>query len=77
MSRYEPAEALYAGADGLDAYRALIPQLPRVLAPGGAAAVEIGASQASAVGALARAAGLHANLHQDLGGRDRCLLLTT
>ena len=76
VSAYEPAGALYAGADGLDAYRVLVPQLPRLLAFGGTAAVEIGLTQATAMGALARAAGLNVNVHQDLGGRDRCLLLT-
>jgi len=73
---YEPAEALFAGADGLDAYRAIIPDLPRLIAPGGAAAIEIGHSQAAAVGALVEAAGLRAALRRDLGGRDRCLLVT-
>ncbi len=76
VSAYEPAGALYAGADGLDAYRVLVPQFPRLLAPGGAAAVEIGATQAAALGALARVVGLTVDIRQDLGGRDRCLLLT-
>ncbi len=52
---HEPDEALFAGADGLDAYRMLAPQLPRLLAPGGLAAVEIGYDQAEAVGGLAEA----------------------
>lgn len=43
---YEPAGALFAGADGLDAYHVLVPQLPALLAPGGMACVEIGATQA-------------------------------
>ncbi len=34
--------ALDGGADGLDAYRALIPQAARLLAPGGALVVEVG-----------------------------------
>jgi release factor glutamine methyltransferase len=46
---HEPAGALFAGADGLDAYRVLIPQMPALLAPGGVAIVEIGAMQADAV----------------------------
>ena len=46
---------LFAGEKGLDAYRALAPQLPRLLAPGGLAAIEIGPDQADAVTALARA----------------------
>ena len=73
---YEPAEALFAGADGLAAYRAIVPDLPRLIAPGGAAAIEIGHRQAAAVGTLVEAAGLRAVLHRDLGGRDRCLLVT-
>jgi release factor glutamine methyltransferase len=76
VAGHEPASALFAGADGLDAYRALVPQLPRLLAPGGCAALEIGAGQAAAVGALVRAQGLRAAVRRDLGGRDRCLLVT-
>jgi release factor glutamine methyltransferase len=72
---HEPAGALFAGADGLDDYRVLVPQLPLLLAPGGVALVEIGAAQASAVTALAGAAGLAARLHRDLGGRARALEL--
>ena len=49
---YEPDEALFAGEEGLDAYRALAPQLPRLLESGGLAAVEIGLDQADAVTAL-------------------------
>jgi release factor glutamine methyltransferase len=75
VRRHEPAGALFAGPEGLDAYRALIPQLPALLAPGGAALVEIGAAQADAVGAIARAAGLASCLHRDLAGRPRVLEL--
>ena len=39
----------FAGGDGLDAYRALAPQLPRLLGPGGLAAVEIGFDQGDVV----------------------------
>lgn len=73
---YEPAGALFAGPDGLDDYRMLVPQLPRLLAPGGAALVEIGASQAAAVEAIAATAGMTARLHRDLGGRARVLEMT-
>lgn len=72
---HEPAGALFAGAEGLDDYRLLVPGLPVLLAPGGAALVEIGASQAAAVTALAAGAGLTAHLHHDLGGRPRVLEL--
>jgi release factor glutamine methyltransferase len=72
---HEPAGALFAGPDGLDAYRALIPQLPALLAPQGMALVEIGHTQADAVTAIAAAAGLSAQLHRDLAGRPRVLSL--
>jgi release factor glutamine methyltransferase len=73
VREYEPAGALFAGADGLDDYRVLIPQLPGLLADDGLALVEIGHQQGDAVTALARAAGLEAALHRDLGGRPRAL----
>lgn len=73
---HEPAGALFAGAEGLDDYRVLVPQLPALLAPGGMALVEIGATQAAPVGAIAAAAGLTAAVHRDLAGRDRVLALT-
>ncbi len=72
---HEPAGALFAGPDGLDGYRVLIPQLPALLAPGGAALVEIGASQAGAVQAIAVASSLSATLHRDLADRPRALEL--
>jgi release factor glutamine methyltransferase len=71
---WEPAAALFAGADGLDAYRLLVPQLPALLAPGGIAAIEIGAIQADAVAGLAAAAGLLTDLRRDLAGRPRCIV---
>ena len=72
---YEPAQALFAGAEGLDDYRSLIPRLPALLAPRGVALVEIGHRQAEAVTAIAAAAGLGARLHHDLGERPRALEL--
>lgn len=71
VRNYEPRQALFAGPEGLDDYRLLIPQLPGLLAPGGAALVEVGASQAEAVTQLARLAGLASSLHRDLAGRPR------
>lgn len=72
---HEPAGALFAGPEGLDDYRVLVPQLPGLLAPGGVALVEIGHLQAEAVGAIAAAAGLEWSLHRDLAGRARALEL--
>lgn len=71
VREHEPASALFAGADGLDDYRRVIPGLPRLLAPGGIAVLEIGWTQGAAVSALVEAAGLAPAVRQDLGGRDR------
>lgn len=71
---YEPAAALFAGPDGLDAYRVLLPQLPGLLAVQGVAVIEIGAAQDRAVGALAKAAGLRTSLHRDLAGLPRAVV---
>ena len=73
---HEPAGALFAGPEGLDDYRLLVPCLPALLAPQGVAVLEIGASQADSVGAIARAAGFAPVLHHDLAGRPRALALS-
>jgi release factor glutamine methyltransferase len=49
---YEPATALYAGANGLDIYERLIPQAHAVLKPGGWLLMEIGHGQRKALTAL-------------------------
>lgn len=71
VAEHEPRLALRAGADGLDAYRALLPDLPRLLAPGGVAILEVGFGQAGAVAELAHGAGLSDRWHRDLAGRPR------
>jgi release factor glutamine methyltransferase len=73
---HEPPGALFAGPEGLDAYRVLVPQLPALLARHGVAVVEIGHAQAEAVSAIAGAAGLAARLHRDLADRPRALELS-
>lgn len=73
---HEPAEALFAGEDGLDDYRILSGQIPRLIAPGGLGAIEIGWDQAEAVTQLLARDGLKARTVKDLAGRDRALLLT-
>ena len=75
VARHEPRGAFDGGPDGLACYRSLVPDLPRVLAPGGLAVVEIGVGQSDAVAALLDAAGLClAERRRDLGGRERCLV---
>ncbi len=66
VREYEPGAALFAGADGLDDYRILVPQLPALLAPGGVAVLEIGATQDDSVAALARDNGFATALRRDL-----------
>jgi release factor glutamine methyltransferase len=73
ITRYEPAEALYAGPDGLDVVRRLIPQA----AATGAAllALEIGAGQAERVAALMRDAGFETTATlPDLAGIERVVV---
>jgi len=72
---YEPRLALDGGADGLDAYQALIPDAARLLRPGGLLALEIGVGQAPAVSALLVASGLALlGVRRDLAGIERCVL---
>ena len=54
---YEPALALFAGDDGLEVYRRLIPQAFAALVPGGALLLEIGYGQLEPVRALLGTAG--------------------
>jgi len=68
----EPRLALDGGADGLDAYRRLVPEACRFVVPGGAVVFEIGIGQAPAVAALCASAGLIAvGRHADLAGIER------
>jgi release factor glutamine methyltransferase len=76
VREYEPDEALFAGQSGLEAYRALAPQLPRLLSQAGLAAIEIGYDQAAQVTGLLARDGVTAKVVHDLAGRDRALLLT-
>jgi release factor glutamine methyltransferase len=72
VREHDPRLALDGGADGLDAYRALAPEVLRVLKPGGVFALEIGFDQAQAVTALlagAEVEGLRTAV--DHSGRDR------
>jgi release factor glutamine methyltransferase len=55
---HDPHRALDGGVDGLDAYRALIPQAARLLALQGALVVEVGRGQSAEVEGLMTAAGL-------------------
>lgn len=66
---FEPRGALSGGADGLDAYRALAPDVRRLLPSSGTAILEVGHDQADAVEAILRGAGLEIGPRQhDLAG---------
>ncbi len=69
----EPREALVAGPDGLDLYRALLPQAAALLRAPGLLAAEIDPSQAAAMVALCRAAfpAAAVGVARDLAGLDR------
>ena len=72
---FEPATALAAGVDGLDAYRAILPGLEGRLRPGGFFAGEIGHLQGDTAAELARAHGLDSiEIRTDDGGRARVLV---
>ncbi|HYN45057.1 MAG TPA: peptide chain release factor N(5)-glutamine methyltransferase [Allosphingosinicella sp.] len=75
VADWEPDGALYAGADGLAAYRRLAPAFARLLAPGGIACLEIGAGQEDMVSALFAAQGFTTESRRDLRGIVRCLVL--
>lgn len=76
VARFEPRGALDGGADGLAAYRRVVPELARLLARDGLAALELGAGQAAEVAALARGEGLEVlDCVRDLAEIQRCLLL--
>jgi release factor glutamine methyltransferase len=80
VTEWEPSEALLAGPDGLDAYRALIPECSGHLhryaeQMTGALAVEVGEGQALAVAELMRGAGFdQIETRRDLAGIDRVVL---
>jgi len=72
---YDPPEALFAGHDGLEAYRALAENMPYFLQPAGLAFYEIGHNQASEVKDILCAHGQTVlETRQDLAGRDRVVV---
>ena len=72
---HDPRAALDGGADGLDAYRALIPAAARLLAPGGVLVVEAGRGQSADIEGLMTATGLMvpAPAKADLAGIPRAV----
>jgi release factor glutamine methyltransferase len=76
VREHDPMLALDGGPDGLDAYRAILADARRLLAPGGHLIVEIGYDQAEALRVLAKAKGLAVVREaSDLAGHPRCVAL--
>jgi release factor glutamine methyltransferase len=75
VREYDPLAALDGGADGLSAYRALIPQAACLLAPGAALVVEAGEGQSGEIENLMGAAGITpaAPPKTDLAGMQRAV----
>ena len=70
--KYDPEIALFAGRDGLDAYKKIIPNLPKFLNQDGFVALETGASQSNQVKNMMNAVGfIDAKIVKDLSGKDR------
>lgn len=68
---HDPHLSLNGGNDGLDAYRAVIADLPRLLKPQGRAFLEAGTGQADAITALGREQAMTATTHRDLARIER------
>ena len=73
VAEHDPPGAVFAGADGLDLIRAVVPLAARLLRPGGRVAIEHDETQAESVPALLAADGRFSDIrdHPDLTGRPR------
>ena len=73
---FEPHSALFAGADGLDAYRVIISDAPRLLREGGLLLMEVGENQAKPVSAMVSESfpEVEIEMINDLAGRMRGVL---
>ena len=70
--KFDPKIALFAGHDGLDAYRKIIPKLIKFLNPHGLVVLETGATQSNQVKYMMNAVGfIDAKIVEDLSGKDR------
>ena len=73
--KYDPEIALFAGSDGMEAYKRIIPNLAKFLNPDGLVALETGASQSNQVKNMMNAVGfIDAKIVKDLSGKDRLVV---
>jgi release factor glutamine methyltransferase len=76
VRNFDPWLALDGGIDGLAAYRRILPESRRLLAPGGWLLAELGAGQAAKVTAVASQCGFtDVTTYQDLAGVDRVVAI--
>ncbi|HKQ49093.1 MAG TPA: peptide chain release factor N(5)-glutamine methyltransferase [Phycisphaerae bacterium] len=77
VRKYEPAAALFAGADGLDVFRRIATDVTRYLRLGGLLLVEVGMGQAKSVDEIFAAHGLKSQARfKDVNGIERALAFT-
>jgi release factor glutamine methyltransferase len=78
VARHDPRRALHGGEDGLDAYRTIVADLPRILAPAGIFVGEVGFGQAPDVAEIIAASGLTIEgIESDLAGVMRCVVASS
>jgi len=74
VKKYDPEIALFAGNDGFDAYKRIIPNLAKFLNPDGFVVLEIGASQSKKVKKMMNSFGFFdVEIVKDLSGKDRLI----
>lgn len=74
VREHDPAKALDGGKDGLDAYRLILPEMVRLLAPGGHGFLEFGEGQSTDIAPIAQDLGFEVcEIRPDLGGVLRVL----
>lgn len=76
VAGHEPAQALYAGADGLDVIRRIAAGLSKHLAEDGEAWIECDSAHAEAAPALFETYGLHAEIRTDQYGKPRIIVVS-
>ena len=77
VALYEPARALYSGADGLDTIRRIAKELPKYLSKDGEAWIECDSSQAEETQRIFATRGLLAEIRTDQYGKPRIIYVST
>ena len=76
VADYEPALALYSGTDGLDIIHRIAKELPKHLAYGGTAWIEVDSPTAETARALFATQGLSAEIRTDQYGMPRVIVVS-